>query len=160
MKNIDRSLFRSLKNYQKMKVEKKERESNFLNINADINNVNIYEDSKIDIYNEKELERKIKLTKWVQFKNEGYNNVFNKDASRQNTKIIFSFLGFLASFSAARRSRLFISIRPQRSGDKSANSPNIPFPSGYCLPAYGKSSGSKERLRPVLLSQALSYSKE
>lgn len=96
MKNIDRSLFRSLKNYQKMKVEKKERESDFLNINADINNVNIYEDSKIDIYNEKELERKIKLTKWVQFKNEGYNNVFNKDASRQNTKIIFSFLGFLA----------------------------------------------------------------
>ena len=53
MKNIDRSLFRSLKNYQKMKVEKKERESDFLNINADINNVNIYEDSKIDIYNEK-----------------------------------------------------------------------------------------------------------
>ena len=42
------------------------------------------------------MERKIKLTKWVQFKNEGYNNVFNKDASRQNTKIIFSFLGFLA----------------------------------------------------------------
>ena len=50
MKNIDRSLFRSLKNYQKMKVEKKERESNFLNINADINNVNIYEDSKINFY--------------------------------------------------------------------------------------------------------------
>ena len=60
MKNIDRSLFRSLKNYQKMKVEKKERESNFLNINADINNVNIellkiYEDIKLDINYEKGL---------------------------------------------------------------------------------------------------------
>lgn len=55
----------------------------------------------MDIYeeheNNRELERKIKLKDWVQFKNEGKNNVYNKDSERQNSRLIFSIISFLVS---------------------------------------------------------------
>ena len=55
----------------------------------------------MDIYeeheNKRELERKIKLKDWIEFKNEGKNNVYNKDSERQNSRLIFSIISFLVS---------------------------------------------------------------